>query len=191
MNFREQVSDAPADAVGPRFATARDAAIRSFFNRFGRAPTEDEFRQSIGHFLPADLRRGAIAGDVDVKAPAAHREQAGSAVRAVDPDAVGRDAVAWLLRQRDGQTPTPAEVEEQMLTYMYRPRRFVPVAISEDPPTITRRPTSLRPPPFERTPLFPSVSSFYERSLLPALRWPNRFSPLDYVPETLSVGGKR
>lgn len=55
MNFREHVPSTPAESVDPRYATARDAAIRCFFNRFGRPPTEDEFRQSIGHFLPAGV----------------------------------------------------------------------------------------------------------------------------------------
>lgn len=55
MNLRDESYDMPTDGVDPRYATARDAAIRSFFNRFGRFPTDDEFRQSIGHFLPAGV----------------------------------------------------------------------------------------------------------------------------------------
>lgn len=65
MNFREQMSSMSAEAVDPRYVTARDAAIRSFFNRFGRPPTEDEFRQSIRHFLPAGVAVPVDAGDGD------------------------------------------------------------------------------------------------------------------------------
>lgn len=48
---------ASGEGVDPRYATARDAAMQSFFNRFGRSPTDEEFRQSIGHFLPAGVAR--------------------------------------------------------------------------------------------------------------------------------------
>ena len=191
MDFREQMSDTPAEAVDPRYARARDAAIRSFFHRFGRAPTEDEFRQSIGHFLPADLQRGAIAADVDRDAPGEHRDQAGSTTRAVDPNAVALSAATWLLQQRTGRPPTPEEVEKLMQEYVRLPNRAVPVAISEEPPTIARHSPPLQAPPFERAPLFPSASSFYERSLLPVLRRPNCFLPLDHAPEKRSVGGSK
>lgn len=63
MNFQEQMLNTPAAAVDPRYATARDAATRSSFHRFGRPPTEDEFRQSIGHFLPAGVAAPVVEGN--------------------------------------------------------------------------------------------------------------------------------
>lgn len=60
MDIRAFGSEAQGDLasgedVDPRYATARDAAMQSFFNRFGRFPTQEEFSQSIGHFLPVGV----------------------------------------------------------------------------------------------------------------------------------------
>lgn len=164
MNFREQAPDTPAKAVDPRYATARDAAIRSFFNRFGRFPTEDEFRQSIGHFLPRDLRRMAM-----VEQPERHTPEAGSRVvekvdGAVNSQSFGNDAIRWLLQQRYGRMPTPDEVNDAMQGYRQSARRSPAVSINVDSPRVDRRQSPLRPPPFERTPLFASPTSFHERA---------------------------
>ncbi len=51
MNFREQVSDTPVEAVDPRYAIARDAAIQSFRNRLGRDPSPIEFRDSMPLYM--------------------------------------------------------------------------------------------------------------------------------------------
>jgi len=80
MNIREQASAKPADNADPRYASARDAAVRSFFNRFGRFPTEDEFRQSIGHFLPVGVTMSStqIAREGASSSPGEQVAQSGS-----------------------------------------------------------------------------------------------------------------
>lgn len=119
MDFRESARSAPETAVDPRYATARDAAIRSFFHRFGRAPTEDEFRQSIEHFMPAgesvyadsDL---APLPYTDTQDPPRAAEYEARAVRFY----MARDAAIQSFRNRLGRDPSVDELREALPNYL-------------------------------------------------------------------------
>jgi hypothetical protein len=74
------------------YAEAAERVVQSFRNRYGRPPTEDEFRQSIGHFLPGGAMATANAG-ASAASPRAADAELNSGMPGVDAWDAGRDTV--------------------------------------------------------------------------------------------------
>lgn len=118
MTSREGFASTQATADS-RNAVAHDAAIRSFHNRFGRFPTEDEFEQSIGHFLPAGVaayarRDQASLPYINAEGSSRPPEDEAQAVRFE----TARDATIQSFRNRLGRDPSVDELREALPHYL-------------------------------------------------------------------------
>lgn len=136
-----------------RIQAARDAAITSFFNRYGRMPTEWDVAQSIVHFLPADLRTRALLAVRRIgEAETRQTESAPPSEEPLVPD-FGSDAARWLPHRRYGRPPTDEEVRRATDAYSSSGASGQ-MQINVDPESLSiLRLPSLRAPPFERVPL--------------------------------------
>lgn len=131
-----------------RLQAARDAAIQSFRNRYGRIPTEADVEQLIDGFLPPDLRalrpqRAWLRSQEPSRSGATYFERQ----RVPEPWEV--DAVTRAYLSQLGRAPTSDELDREL-------------GLSRDSRNsfLQRVPPTRKPPP----------PGFFDRYLVPLFR---------------------